>query len=47
MLIITVERPSCKNMLKGLTTANLGLPNYTLTLNQHQYYIESLKQINK
>jgi dimethylargininase len=36
-----VKRP-CKNLVNGLTTANLGKPDYDLALKQHQRYIEAL-----
>lgn len=36
-----VKRP-CKNLANGLTTANLGKPDYDLALKQHQRYIEAL-----
>ncbi|MCG6913915.1 N(G),N(G)-dimethylarginine dimethylaminohydrolase [bacterium BMS3Abin03] len=36
-----VKRP-CKNLVNGLTTANLGKPDYDLALKQHQGYIEAL-----
>ena len=36
-----VKRP-CKNLVNGLTTANLGKPDYDLALKQHQVYIEAL-----
>jgi len=39
-----VKKP-CKQMVKGLTTANLGLPNYDKALLQHSKYIEALKII--
>jgi len=39
-----IVRTPGKNLAKGLTTADLGLPNYSLALNQHHKYIEALKQ---
>ena len=36
-----VQTPS-KNMMFGLTSTNLGLPNYSLALHQHHEYIEAL-----
>ncbi|MCG8685885.1 MAG: arginine deiminase-related protein [Desulfobacterales bacterium] len=37
-----VKRP-CKNMVKGITEANLGTPDYSLACNQHGAYINALK----
>jgi len=37
-----VKKP-CKNMVNGLTSANLGKPDYDLACKQHQKYIEALK----
>ena len=36
-----VRRP-CRNLVNGLTTANLGKPDYNLALIQHQKYIKAL-----
>ena len=44
MFTQAIVRTPCKNIIKGLTTADLGLPNYPLALSQHQKYIEALKQ---
>ena len=38
-----VKRP-CKNLVNGLTNANLGKPDYHLALKQHQEYIEALTE---
>ena len=37
-----VKKP-CENLIKGLTTANLGIPNFGLALKQHKQYIEVLE----
>ena len=37
-----VKRP-CENMVNGLTTANLGTPDYGLALKQHDEYILALE----
>lgn len=37
-----IVRIPCRNMIYGLTSANLGLPNYSLALHQHHEYIEAL-----
>jgi dimethylargininase len=39
-----IVRTPCKNLINGITTANLGAPNYDLALIQHQGYIEALKK---
>lgn len=37
-----VKQP-CENMVNGLTTANLGKPDYALACQQHDKYIEALQ----
>ncbi|MBI9071499.1 MAG: hypothetical protein JEY94_07860 [Melioribacteraceae bacterium] len=37
-----VKTPS-KSLVKGITTANLGFPNYEKAIEQHQKYIEALE----
>jgi len=39
-----IVRTPSKNIADGLTTAELGSPNYSLALHQHQDYIEALKE---
>ena len=39
---VIVRRP-CKAIVNGITTANLGKPDYELALKQHDKYIETLK----
>ncbi len=39
-----IVRKPCKNLVNGLTTANLGKPDYQLALIQHQAYIEALEE---
>jgi dimethylargininase len=39
-----IVRIPCKNFINGLTTANLGLPDYDLALIQHQEYIKALRK---
>ncbi len=39
-----IVRTPCKNLVNGITSANLGKPNYTRALSQHQHYIDALKQ---
>lgn len=38
-----VKKP-CKNMVKGITEANLGIPDYEKALFQHQKYVEALEK---
>lgn len=40
---VIVRRP-CKAMVQGITTAELGKPDYELALKQHDDYIEALKE---
>lgn len=40
---VIVRRP-CKAMVEGITSANLGKPDYALALKQHDFYIETLKK---
>lgn len=38
-----VKRP-CKNIVKGLTSAKLGIPDFELALKQHDNYIKALQK---
>ena len=38
-----IVRKPCKNLVYGLTSVNLGKPDYGLALKQHQKYIEALE----
>lgn len=40
---VIVRRP-CRAMVDGITTADLGKPDYELALRQHDSYIEALKE---
>lgn len=40
-----ITRKPGKNFAQGLTTANIGPPNYQLILQQHISYVETLKSI--
>lgn len=40
-----ITRRPGKNFARGLTTANLGPPNYQLILDQHISYVDTLKSI--
>jgi len=44
MFTKAIVRTPCRNMINGLTTANIGLPDYSLAVKQHQAYIQALKQ---
>ena len=39
-----IVRKPCKNLVKGLTSADLGLPDFELAIIQHQEYINALQQ---
>jgi len=42
MFTKAIVRTPSESMIKGLTTTNLGLPNYELALDQHKNYIDAL-----
>lgn len=44
MFTKAIVRTPCKNIAKGITSANLGLPDYSTTLEQHQNYVKALKK---
>jgi len=44
MFTQAIVRKPCLAMLNGLTEANMGLPDYTLACEQHQDYINALKE---
>jgi len=44
MFTKAIVRKPCLAMLKGLTEANMGLPDYALACEQHQDYINALKE---
>ena len=39
-----IVKTPCKNMVKGITTTNLGQPDYKVALEQHKNYIQALEQ---
>lgn len=43
MFTKAIVRTPCRNMINGITSANLGLPEYNKALEQHQNYIYALK----
>jgi dimethylargininase len=43
MLTTAIVRRPCKNMVKGITSAGLGLPDYDCALQQHDDYIRALE----
>jgi dimethylargininase len=38
-----IVKTPCENLVKGLTSTNLGIPDFGLALKQHEQYIEALK----
>ena len=40
---VIVKKP-CSSMIDGLSSANLGKPNFQLAVQQHEVYIETLKK---
>ncbi len=38
-----IVKTPCVNMIKGLSTANLGTPDFELALKQHEQYIKALE----
>jgi len=40
-----ITRKPCKKFSSGLTTSNLGKPDFSLMLKQHSVYIETLKNL--
>lgn len=45
MLTHAITRKPGENFVHGLTTSNLGRPNYELIVKQHQAYIETLRSL--
>ena len=43
MFSTAIVRTPCKNLVKGLTGANLGLPDYNRARDQHAAYIDALR----
>lgn len=44
MFTKSIVKIPCENMIRGLTSVNLGIPNYLEALVQHQYYINALRK---
>ncbi|WP_339721785.1 arginine deiminase family protein [uncultured Paraglaciecola sp.] len=44
MFTKALVRTPCRSILKGLTQANLGLPNFDIACEQHQDYINALQE---
>ncbi|MFT4732328.1 MAG: dimethylargininase [Gammaproteobacteria bacterium] len=44
MFTQAIVRKPCEAIVNGLTTANLGVPNYTLACEQHQDYVTALRE---
>ncbi|MDH3828752.1 MAG: hypothetical protein OET21_15125, partial [Desulfobacterales bacterium] len=45
MFAYALTRKPGRNFIQGLTTANLGPPDYELILKQHACYVDALKTI--
>ena len=43
MFTYAIVRTPPKSIINGITTANLGVPEYEKTLQKHQDYIEALQ----
>lgn len=43
MFTNAIVRTPCRNMVSGISSANLGAPDYNLALKQHERYIEALE----
>lgn len=43
MFTTAIVRKPCRNLIKGLSTANLGVPNYYKAMKQHKLYVEALQ----
>lgn len=44
MFTKSIVKIPCENIIRGLTSVNLGIPNYLEALVQHQYYINALRK---
>ncbi len=44
MFTKAIVRKPCRNMTHGITSANLGTPDYAKAIKQHNEYIEALKK---
>lgn len=44
MFTKAIVRKPCKNMVNGITSAKLGVPNYENALKQHAAYVDALKK---
>jgi len=44
MFTRAIVRKPCKNMVKGITSSKLGLPDYKNALNQHSEYVKALEK---
>lgn len=44
MFTKAIVRTPCRNLVNGLTSANLGLPDYNKAIEQHENYIKALRQ---
>ena len=44
MFTRAIVKTPCKNMVRGITSASLGKPDYKLALDQHEAYIDALEK---
>ncbi len=44
MFTRAIVRKPCANIIKGITTADLGIPNYEKALRQHSKYVAALEE---
>lgn len=44
MFTQAIVRTPCRALVKGITTANLGVPNYDIAMAQHADYVAALKE---
>ena len=44
MFTQAIVRTPSQSMVDGITTAQMGSPNFQLALQQHELYIDALKQ---
>ncbi len=46
MFTTAIVKKPCRNIIKGISSAELGRPDFNLAGKQHQSYIQALKQCN-
>lgn len=45
MFKFAITRTPCENFAQGITTSNLGAPDYNLMISQHKAYVETLSSL--